>query len=166
MSDYLKPLNTKLDAAQVVRRAYDEVANRIRVDAEVSATIGTVNVIIDAASGDNIKISDGVDTLQINPDGSINVQVTGLNLSHTNSSIRLGNGTDFITTSAGDNSTVGLDVNALNRVFSKPFDEIEVTSKDTDGNPLIIISKLNSSLMQTVVLTYDLDGNFKKLVVS
>lgn len=166
MSDYLKPLNTKLDAAQVIRRAYDEVANRLRVDAEVTATIGTVSVIIDAATGDNIKISDGVHSLEINPDGSINVQVTGLTLSHVDSSIRLGNGTDFITTSAGDNSTVGLDVNALNRVFSKPFDEIEVTSKDSDGNPLIIISKLNSSLMQTVTLSYDVDGDFEKLVVT
>ena len=166
MSDYLKPLNTKLDAAQVVRRAYDEVRNRIRVDAEVTATIVTVNVIIDAASGDNIKISDGVDTLQINPDGSINVQISGINLSHVSSSVRLGNGTDFLTTSNGDNSTVGLDVNNLNRVFSKPFDEIEVTSKDADGNPLIIISKLNNALMQTVFLTYDIDGDFQKLVVS
>lgn len=76
-SNYLSPLNTKLDAAQVIRRAYDETNNRIRVDAQVSATIGTVDVIIDAATGDNIKISDGTNTLVVNPDGSINVNTSG-----------------------------------------------------------------------------------------
>lgn len=72
-SNYLSPLNTKLDAAQIIRRAYDEPNNRIRVDAQVTATIGTVDIIIDAATGDNIKISNGTNTLNVNPDGSINV---------------------------------------------------------------------------------------------
>lgn len=65
--------NSKLDGSVVLGRAFDQDADRIRVDAEVSATIGTVAVVIDAAGGDNVAISDGVDTLVINPDGSINV---------------------------------------------------------------------------------------------
>lgn len=73
MSNYLNAINGKLDANQVLKRAYDEVKNRLRVDAEVTATIGTVDVAIDAAGGDNIAISDGVDTLVINPNGSINI---------------------------------------------------------------------------------------------
>jgi hypothetical protein len=80
MSNYLSPLNTKLDANQVLRRAYDEPNNRLRVDALVTATIGTVSVLIDAASGDNISISDGTHTLEINPDGSINVVATDLDI--------------------------------------------------------------------------------------
>lgn len=78
-NDYLNPLNTKLDADQTIRRAYDETKNRHRVDAEVTASIGTVDVIIDASAGDNIAIADqtGTNFLDVEPDGSINVNVTG-----------------------------------------------------------------------------------------
>lgn len=114
MSNYLSPLNTKLDSEQVLKRSYDETKNRIRVDAEVTATIGAVDVIIDAASGDNIKISDGVDILLINADGSIN---TNVSVSHTDDSIRLGDGTSLITsTTIGPKQ--GLDVNVINSVSS------------------------------------------------
>jgi hypothetical protein len=65
--------DSKLDGSVVLGRSFDQDTNRVRVDAEVSATIGTVSVVIDAAGGDNIAISDGVDTLAINADGSINV---------------------------------------------------------------------------------------------
>lgn len=163
MSNYLSPLNTKLDSDQVLKRSYDETKNRIRVDAEVTATVGTVDVIIDAATGDNIAISDGVDVLVINPDGSINANVA---LLHTEDSIRLGNGVDFISTKTREIGEIGLDVNTLNRVFSKPFDELEVISKNDDGDPLIVVSRLNAVLVQTVTLTYDSDGDFKKLVVN
>lgn len=112
MADYLTPLNTKLDANQVLMRSYDEVNNRLRVDAQVTATIGAVDVIIDAASGDNIKISDGVDTLLINSDGSINVVVEAITISAANDSIRIGDGTNLTTTTTVG-SKVGLDVNII-----------------------------------------------------
>lgn len=165
MSNYLSPLNTKLDSEQVIKRSYDETKNRIRVDAEVSATIGAVDVIIDAASGDNIKISDGVDTLLINPDGSINAVVDVI-LSHTSDSVKLGDGTNLFSSHQRETGEIGLDTNVLNRVFSKPFDEIEVTSKNDDGDPLIVVTRLNASLVQTATLVYDADGDFQKLTVT
>jgi len=94
---------TKLSSEQVLQQSFDESNDRLRVDASVSATIGDiqinaeesdvaikdrvtdnllkinadgsidVNVNIDAADGDNVAISDGANTLNINPDGSINV---------------------------------------------------------------------------------------------
>lgn len=95
----MSSIGTKLDGNQVLKQAYDEPNNRLRVDAAVSASISDiviedpdgdilginadgsidVNVInsiqveIDAADGDNIAISDGTDTLDVNPDGSLNV---------------------------------------------------------------------------------------------
>jgi hypothetical protein len=89
-------IDTKLDANQVIKQAYDEANKRLRVDATVTASIGevkivdsdgdelqvnpdgtiNVNTIIDAAS-DNIAISDGTNTLTINPDGSINAGISG-----------------------------------------------------------------------------------------
>ena len=112
MADYLSPLGTKLDANQVLTRSYDEVNNRLRVDASITATMGTVDVIIDAASGDNIKISDGVDTLLVNSDGSINVVVEAITISAATDSIRLGDGTNLTTTTTVG-SKVGLDVNVI-----------------------------------------------------
>lgn len=96
-------IDTKLDAAQVIKQAYDEPTKSFRVDAKVSASIsdvtiadpdgdqmdvnpdGSINVNIlnpldveiSAADGDNIAISDGTDTLAINSDGSINIADNG-----------------------------------------------------------------------------------------
>lgn len=68
---------TRLDAAQIIQNVYDEANDKLRVDSSVSVTsiTGDVSVEIDAADGDNIAISDGTDTLVINPDGSINVSI-------------------------------------------------------------------------------------------
>jgi len=65
-------MSTKLDANQVLKRAFDDANDRIKVEAEVSATIGTVEVVIDHAN-DSIKIGDGTDLLAVNTNGSINV---------------------------------------------------------------------------------------------
>lgn len=98
---------TALSADQVIQQSFDEANDRLRVDASITATIGdikidaeesdiaikdrvtdnllaiendgsiNVNVNIDAASGDNIAISDGTNELAIESDGSINVNVVG-----------------------------------------------------------------------------------------
>lgn len=72
-------IESKLDAAQVIKKVFNEETNRIRTDTEVSAVISDVDVIIDSTSGDNIAISDGTDTLGINASGSINVESLGVN---------------------------------------------------------------------------------------
>lgn len=97
MSDFLNPLSTKLDAAQVIRRSYNEDENRIRVDAEVTATIGVVEVAIDAAGGDNIAIAseDGSNYLNVNPDGSIDVNAN-VELDQATDSVAIGDGTNLI----------------------------------------------------------------------
>lgn len=65
---------SQLDADQVIQHAFDETTQRLRTDATINTTItGDVEVAINATE-DNIAISDGVDTLEINNDGSINVE--------------------------------------------------------------------------------------------
>lgn len=116
---------TKLDSEQVIKGSYDEANQRLRVDAQVSATIsdvaikdsdgnewninpdgsGDVNIVnpiqieISAADGDNIAISDGTNTLVVNPDGSINTQFSGtVTVQATNLDIRdLNSATDSVT---------------------------------------------------------------------
>ncbi len=64
---------TKLDANQVLKAVYNEEEKRLKVDALVTASITELQVIIDAASGDNLSIADkdGNNFLNVNPDGSI-----------------------------------------------------------------------------------------------
>lgn len=82
-------MSTKLDFPQLLKLVYDESLNRLRVDMGANITLGgELEVSIDAASGDNIAISDGTDTLEINPDGSINVNFSGL------SAVQITDGTD------------------------------------------------------------------------
>lgn len=70
---------TKLDANQVIKDVYDEVENRLRVDAEVTAVIGDIEVHIDQAS-DSIRIGDGTDLITgTNVDGKIGLDVNVLN---------------------------------------------------------------------------------------
>lgn len=66
---------SKKDADQVIRAAFDDDTQRLRVDAAINVDANQVD--ISAADGDNIAISDGVDTLAVNPDGSINTVLTG-----------------------------------------------------------------------------------------
>lgn len=67
------PPMSKRDAEQVLRYAFDDATGRLRVDAV--AVIGPGG--ISAADGDNIAISDGTDTMAVNPDGSINTAISG-----------------------------------------------------------------------------------------
>jgi len=64
---------SRLDAEQVLRAAWDENIRRLRTDATFS---GTLSVSLDA-SNDSVAIGDGVDLLAINPDGSLNANITG-----------------------------------------------------------------------------------------
>ena len=53
-----------------------DTGNTLAIEADGSIN---ANINVDAASGDNIAISDGTDTLAVNPDGSINVNLTQSN---------------------------------------------------------------------------------------
>lgn len=66
---------TRLDGNQVLQQAFDEAQDRIRVDASVSATIGDITIDGTGPNPSSIQITDGTDTLLINPDGSINANI-------------------------------------------------------------------------------------------
>lgn len=90
-------ITSKLDANQVIRKAYDDDTNRLRVDAQVSATISDIDIVIDATAGDNIAITDptGTNYLLPNSDGSLNVVVTdygGLNLQNVYNELLVNSG--------------------------------------------------------------------------
>jgi hypothetical protein len=69
-------MTTKFDYQQVIKKVYDEPSNRLRVDAALTMTDVVQEVLIDDTT-DSIKIGDGNgDYLNINSDGSLNVNVT------------------------------------------------------------------------------------------
>lgn len=74
----LNPNTSLLDQTQILQRSFDEDEDRLRVDAEVTAVIGTVEVIISAASGDSIIISDGVNNAEVTSDGELKVSDAGI----------------------------------------------------------------------------------------
>lgn len=70
---------TILDANQVIKRVYDEATERLRVDANVSATVGTAEVVISHVD-DSIRLGDGVDLVTATTVGSdvgLDVNVIG-----------------------------------------------------------------------------------------
>lgn len=142
MSNYL---NTKLDADQVIRKSFDEENSRLRVDAQVTASIGTVECIIDATSGDNIAISDGIHTMAIEPDGSINVNTS---ISHTTDSIKIGDGSNIMSV----NTDGSINTNTLNSFFTKPYDEVNGSYPNSITE--IYTTKMNGVSQQMVTVTY------------
>lgn len=131
-------IKTKLDSTQVIRRVYDEDENRLRVDAEVTATIGKVVVDISAADGDNIAISDGINTAVVNPDGSLDVNIVN--------PIQI-----EVSAADGDNVAVSDGVNtlAINPDGSINTDQIQLLNKDYDAG-----TQAYPSGTQEVIVTY------------
>lgn len=131
---------SKLDANQVLRAVYDDASSRLKVDAEITAQIGNVDVALDASSGDNIYISDetGANTLAVNPSGSINVNVEDININHSNDSIRVGDGTNLATTTFTSGKT-GLDVNLINA-------NLNTNSKQVPTGPTALVYGTLSSV--------------------
>lgn len=118
---------SKLDANQVLKASYDDVKQSLRVLAEVQATVGNMDVEIDAADGDNIAISDGTNTAVVNPDGSLNVTLAGpveVELSASSGdSIKISDGTDELQV----NSDGSINVNVVASVSGGPnnyYDEV------------------------------------------
>lgn len=54
------------------------------------------------------------------------------------------------------------DIN-LNKLIDVKFDDIAITSKNDDGNPLIITVKYQTVLVRTITLTYDSDGDLQRV---
>lgn len=83
-------IDTKLDANQVLRQAYDETNQRLRVDAKVSASIS--DLFIEDPEGH---------ILNVNPDGSINAVVAITAADGDNIAIKSATGNELAISAAG-----------------------------------------------------------------
>lgn len=143
-----------LDSEHIMRRVYDETNLALRTTATLVAP-GGLEVNISAADGDSVAISDGTDTLVINPDGSINANIGELVINHTEDSIAIGDGVNlFTSTNAGPKTA--LDVNVIN------YDTLGVI-KNTFSE---ITSVANNTLSTILTKTVTTPGLLKKITVS
>lgn len=168
MSAYTVAAGSNISAIEQKRPSIpSEEVNRAVYEEEPAVALRTI--LVDSLGNkidNNNPLPVQVDTTVNIGDVRITANDNDPNLGNVHSSIRISDGTDEVTTSTRSTDEVGLDTNVLNRAFSKPFDEIEVLTKNDDGNPTVIVSRLNTALVQTLTLTYDLDGDFKKMVIT
>ena len=174
-------INTKLDANQVIKQAYDEDKQRLRVDASVSASISDVSIVdsngneldvnpdgsintnitggslqieIDAADGDNVAISDGTNTMAVNPNGSIN-EANSANILSELQSI--------------DNKLPALGPqtpeNSVSVTLATDYDRI-VLSRDLDQDIASIQYKMGAVVKQQYDLVYDDNKNLVEVIIT
>lgn len=164
----ISPPGTKLDSDQVIRRVYDEPNNKLRVDAEVTAVIGVVDVIIDAASGDNIAIADatGTNYLNINPDGSINANIGNISLDAADDSVAIGDGTDLLAINTdGSINTVDAGANSkLTDITDLLSNPLTVTDPDSQAILTAIDTKLAGTLDTSDAQTHTSLSNIETLL--
>lgn len=102
---------SQLSQENILRDVHDTVNQRLRVDADVEIDSITINDIIIRDS------TNSADKLKVHADGSLDVNTI---ISHTSDSIKLGDGTNLITsTTIGPKQ--GLDVNVAGGVVSGDF---------------------------------------------
>lgn len=146
-------LRTRLDADQVMRGAYDEANQRLRVDAEVTANVATMNVDILASSGDNIAIAsqNGANVLTVNPDGSLDVNINAININHSTDSIKIGDGTNLL--DVNPNGSINVVVTSSGLTTSNIFNEVLAVAT---GIATIIVSF--TAITNTKLLKVDMGG--------
>jgi len=109
-------------------------------------------------------------------DGSINIGTVEAQLEvqlsskdtvdRTHDSIRIGDQNNEATvTKAVTGTKAGLDVNALNEAFNKPYNKLTVLTKNDDGNPLTIRSRYFGTDVQLMTIIWDADGDFEDFEV-
>lgn len=92
------PNRSDLDQTQILQRSFDESADRLRVDADISIDSATV-IVETSYTTDSMAIGDpNTDNiLKINADGSIDANTI---ISMADDSIKVGDGTDFLAVNA------------------------------------------------------------------
>lgn len=140
----------------------------------------TIGVEIDDQFGnpiDSVKDSNGVNRLAVDGqftadvDVQVEVQLTAKDndpdAGDVHDSIRIGDGVDEVNmTKAASGTVVGMNVNSVNDLFSKPFNKLTVLSKNDDGDPLTIRSSYGGIPVQLLTIAYDAEGDFEDAEVS
>lgn len=144
---------SNLDQTQIFQRAFDESADRIRVDADISVDSATIVVETDYTT-DSMTIGDPASNniLKINSNGSIDANVV---ISHADDSIRIGDGTNLITSTLVTGKQ-GLDVNviaaplptgaATETTLNSLLTELQGKTEPSDVQDIRVLSSITDSI--------------------
>ena len=124
------PKYSQLDEREIFQRSFDESIDRIRVDAAVTATFGTMHCYIRAQDGDSIIISDGTNNLKITATGEALVKAVALDSIDSKLTDDYGVRTQALrTASQVGNSTGPADFN----IGPTTFQTLRTSSNTSDG---------------------------------
>lgn len=116
-----------------------------------------VNIISSIPIGIKDQVTGNI--LKINPDGSLDSNVEVDAADGDNIAIA-----DPITGyKLKINPDGSANTNMLNRLIDVPHDDIEIMAVNDDGNPLVISVRKSGSLVRTLTLTYNSDGDFQRV---
>lgn len=136
--------DSKLSSEQVLARSFDPTTDKLKVDAEVTATVGQMEVAIDAQGGDSIAIKNSVtgNELDIEADGSINVNV---NVSAAGGdTIAVSDGTDILAINA--NGSINIENSDIAGINSK------VSTLSEQEAQTVHLASIDSKLIQSIVI--------------
>lgn len=156
------PTPSQLDHQQCIQGSFDETTGRLRVDAQISASIITppgLEVSI-AASDDNIAIrnSNNNNELLINSNGSININnILGTVSLPTGASTAARQDTGNTSLASIDSKTVNYSTTPIQTIqlFTKPFDAVTVTYPT--GVQEVYVSRvggIGGTVQQTATVNY------------
>jgi len=140
---------------------------RLAVDANITVDDVTVETRPLDASTDNVGIKDKVSgySLKINADGSIDA----------NCEIDAAGGDNILVVGTEDGTKTGIQhvleigpdgmakVGDNNKLIPKIFDDIEVTAKNGNGDPVTIVYRSNTVQVAALTVLYDSDGDFQRV---
>lgn len=138
---------TTLDADQVLTQSFNEATDRLRVDAEITATIIGPQEVIISAEDDNIAIrnSNNNNELLINPDGSINVNTAVGGATAANQVIEIG----YLTSIDGKLTTTPNGLKVDGSAVTQPVSAVSLplpTGAATEATLASIDAKLTSPI--------------------
>lgn len=127
---------SNLSQNQIIQKVYDSDNDRLRVDAQYTASIdGDLEIAINSAN-DSIAIGDEagnkVTTTELEEKVLLDVNIASSVI-------------------AGDSY----------KLVPLEFDEIEISVKNANGDPQTILYKTANSIIAVVNITYDADGDFE-----
>jgi len=167
ISAYLLANSPTVEAAEQSRSTITEVEHNRAVYAE-EPIVAKRSILVDDTG--NYYNSSNPMPVSFSGGVSVAVKLTHLdnypNLGDIADSTRIGDGANTVKmVPSADSSKVGMSTVRINAIFSKPYSRLRVTSKNDDGDPLVIESMFGATVVQTGTITYDADGDFQDITV-
>lgn len=176
LTGYTTAANTQIHAKEQERNSIrPEFVTRAVYQEEPAVALRTlaVDALGNKYSAENpipVQLSDGsinIGTVNAELEVQLNHKDGDPDTGDIHDSIRIGDGTNEVTTTPSiGNAIVGIDTVQKNSIFTKPYTQLTVLTKNDDGDPLTVRTRYNGTNVQLATITYDSNGDFEDVQVS